>query len=925
MIQNGLQRLAIINSAGYSRAEMPLDDSCSIVAPNNTGKTSLINAMQYVFIADGTRLNFGEHSRQSSRKFYFPGNTSYVLAQLQLDEGEVVIGCVGKGHAHDYEYFAYKGALNLDDFRAEDGSLIAQPQLKTHMAELGSTIYTYSPREFSDGLYGHNRKRPDHEPNFNLFRLEQSSYTGVFQTVLARTLRLDRLTSSDVKRFLLEIYKHELTDAEIDFQAAWDRAFRQVNEDRAQFIAAQKLVDRITDLGTDLERLLAVRGKVLAHRPVVDDLLRQWSSNFKVDRTTLEMQLASVSQQLDDISSKQADLSVMRERARTAIAKIEADQVREAHLATSFALIQTRSQIEDRLVSIVAERDRLVALISNASARSAAALQREIDERQASQRHAVTALSNVENNLHLQLMEALGSPQTEVLTRMANHEVLTLGPDAFILDPDVLVTATNSAITADRLQLPGLTVDTAGLTLPPPQRSREEWEQVISELTARLDRLHQELETANAIDAAIQQRTDIESSIKGIESQLNEFDEFQALLTNHDDRESRLQQFLADRLDLDGRLSRVKAETQELREEETKIGKRLGGLDADNSEVERLRDGRRDNGPPFDHLAALPHHDWVQPLDMAVRDLPKALPAYISDCQELKDLTVSLRTGVSDTHAAGLTKFIGVTDSGVEAEIQRMVNFAGALPQEAETLERAARQAVVEVSSALHDIRRSLSQMDAKMAEFNRLISQRRLSDLAVFKLKLVEVGELVDAMDMLLSTAELADSGQSFALFNQNDDLTDGDLKRAKSILIREGQNNNGLKLENLFRLEFHVAKRGHPVESFQDLDQSASNGTILIAKLVIGLTMLHLMRDKRHPTQAVCYLDEASSLDTDNQKSLVETAKEFGFSLIFASPLPQTTTRYCVPIDSVDGKNMISRQRWQVIEQTDVEDTAA
>ena len=53
----GFQRLVLLNSAGYQRAELPLDASVSLVAPNNTGKTSLINALQYLLIIDKRRMD----------------------------------------------------------------------------------------------------------------------------------------------------------------------------------------------------------------------------------------------------------------------------------------------------------------------------------------------------------------------------------------------------------------------------------------------------------------------------------------------------------------------------------------------------------------------------------------------------------------------------------------------------------------------------------------------------------------------------------------------------------------------------------------------------------------------------------------------------------------------------------------------------
>lgn len=110
MLNYGFQRLALIGSAGYQRAELPLDDSVSLIAPNNHGKTSLINALQFLLIIDQRRMDFGSHSVEKARRFYFPNNSAYILLEVILPQtGTVVFGCVGKGVGHEYEYFAYQG------------------------------------------------------------------------------------------------------------------------------------------------------------------------------------------------------------------------------------------------------------------------------------------------------------------------------------------------------------------------------------------------------------------------------------------------------------------------------------------------------------------------------------------------------------------------------------------------------------------------------------------------------------------------------------------------------------------------------------------------------------------------------------------------------------------------------------------------
>lgn len=316
----------------------------------------------------------------------------------------------------------------------------------------------------------------------------------------------------------------------------------------------------------------------------------------------------------------------------------------------------------------------------------------------------------------------------------------------------------------------------------------------------------------------------------------------------------------------------------------------------------------------FDLLSDLPHQPWLGSDEVALTTLAEDLQAYQRDCSALLQLDERIGNHLASLHAGGLTKF--QFSENPETEIDQIVRFAAHLPQEAEALERKARTAVVNVTACLRELRDGLLRFQGKMREFNRLVGRRQLSDLEVFKIEPVEETSLVEAMAQLISTAEQAGSGETFELFNHRSVLDDVTLNRAKTRLIDEGAAHGCLKVEHFFRLEFIVGKRGRKPEAFSDIDSAASNGTVLMAKLVTGLALLHQMKDKRHDVQAVCYLDEASALDQRNQRSLIETAEDFGFALIFASPAPLITARYCVPITSRNGSNLISRRSWQVIE---------
>ena len=99
--------------------------------------------------------------------------------------------------------------------------------------------------------------------------------------------------------------------------------------------------------------------------------------------------------------------------------------------------------------------------------------------------------------------------------------------------------------------------------------------------------------------------------------------------------------------------------------------------------------------------------------------------------------------------------------------------------------------------------------------------------------------------------------------------------------------------------------------------VDDVGSNGTTLMAKMIFGLALLYMMSDKKKSAMSICYLDEAASIDTPNQKSLIEAAKKFNFNILFASPTVQNTAHYCVRVENRNSRNIITRKQWQRFEE--------
>ncbi len=920
MIHYGFQRMALLGSAGYRRAELPLDASVSLIAPNNAGKTSLINALQFLLIIDKRRMDFGAHDVDTSRRFYFPNNGAYILLEVALPStGTVVLGCVGKGVSHDYEYFAYKGELSLDDYRLPDGSQVQQPQLKAHMASMGKLVFSYTAAEFSSALYGMRRRTLDQEPDFTVFKLEHASHADSFQRVLTRTLRLDKLRSSEVKDYLLAIFRRDLPDSSIDFKAEWDKAFSEVNADRAQYLATLRQRAAIDVMEKQQVRRFELRGKLLYFRPLIDRRMQEWEAHFRARQSELQEAIADVENQQANLQLHDRQLNERKIEAVRQRQHILDAQLRQEALETEFALISSRSILQDGLSCERRSLEQQTALVQNASSRGIDAIRRDMQAAQTECKQLQREQATLTDNLYLRLKAMLSSQQLDMLNRTLSQQVMTLASDEFTIDTVQLkhLLSTAPSGTKDRLTLAGLTLSIQDLTPQHTQRSQDEIQQRLHEIEQQLDGLEQQIKAAQDLDSARKQRDRLEASVRQIEAQIQRFDELHTLRADQSARRTKGAELSAALSDLETQLINSVTAAKHLRDKERDLQSQLVALGNDHTNITRLRENRRDDDQMFECLPDLPHQPWLGTDDVHLTQLADALALYQRECTELIALDRDLDAGLAKLHAGGLTKFQFV--AGSEAEIIRIIEFAAHLSQEEQAIDRKSRSAVVNVTACLRELRDGLYTFKSKMRDFNRLINRRQLSDLSVFKIEPVDEFQMVEAIEQLISTAEKAQSGETFELFNHGSVLDDATLNRAKSLLIHEGEVRGCLRVEHFFRLEFIVGKAGRKEESFSDIDSAASNGTVLMAKLVTGLALLHLMQDKRYQVQAVCYLDEASALDQRNQRSLIDTAQDFGYSLIFASPAPLITARYCVPITSVDGYNIISQKNWQILEPLD------
>jgi len=699
----------------------------------------------------------------------------------------------------------------------------------------------------------------------------------------------------------------------IDFKAEWDKAFADVNAERAQYLAAVRLQPALSDLAQKQQDRLILRGKLLVWKPMIEAALAQWQQHFETRQQHLQHQLAQFGSEMQRL--RETDMQLAREQSRheQEQSSLRAASARLADLNQRFTLIPDRAMLESRRMELESQRDALTVRIGQVASREPRMIARELQRLELELTQLAQEMRTQGNNLYQQLARQLSPAQLEALNKVLSKPVLTLGADAFTLDLPRLIAALDQT-SPEMLNLSGLSLRLDTLPGQYQQRTLAELVELEQELHQQTHELQQQLLTAQALESVKQQRQALNQQLVELSVELRDFDEMLHLQEGDPDRQNRLEALVHLLSHLELQLSQSAQRHEALSNQQQQLRHDLDQLQLRHRQIEQRRNQRQDHEGQFSWLAELPHQPWLGQPEFVLDDLADHLQTYLADCRRLGDLDERIRQLLSQVHSGGLTKYEFVGDS--EDEILRLVEFSQHLPQEAEALEKKARSAVVNVSACLRELRDGLLSFKRRMREFNRKISGRQLSDLAVFKIEPEDEAALVEAIELLISTAATVDTGETFELFNHQSVLDDDQLNRAKTLLIEEGNARHGLRVADLFRLRFWVGKADREAEAFDDLDSAASNGTVLMAKLVTGLAMLHLMQDQRRPIQGICYLDEALALDARNQRSLIETAAEFGFSLIFASPAPLTTVRYCVPIHHLQGQNQISKHSWQIFE---------
>lgn len=920
----GLTKLALLNTAGYAKCVIPLDDSSSICAPNNTGKSSVINALQFPLINDLRLTEWDGHDLDETRKFYFGTDQSYILLEANLPDGPVVIGVAGRGKIAGYafQYFCYKGKLDLAHY-LDGKSYVRYSKLDHHLRALGFDPIELKHSELNAMLTG-GATPYDSRINLRMIPLANVSDAPVYKDIFRRILNLHRLTAQDVKRLLLPVFARHLGDPKVDFYQVWHNAFEKVNKDRRELKALENQQEAVTALESLLDNRSVLKGRLATYAPKLDVALTEFHGYAEDQQLQLNEQLQLL----------HGEKTQLEERQRLYVGQIKDLSGRRLQLSQWYQDydqlhqrfgLTNEATLDSNLKNIRQSYEQLSHSLQGASQVNATTLAHQKSQTQKQLQSLKLQLKNLEYNLYSRLREDLSLPEVQQLSRVLNPDLLSLstaaGGDIEITDEDAFssqLEALADCFKQGKLHLAGAVIDLSHLQ-PVEQNSLEnkiQLKEQIEALQQTLQTLEQQLAVAGDLAGKTREKDQLYQDMLQAEEDIKKFARYQQMQQIADEQHAMLDQLEQEEELLQTQLGEVQHKASTLSDRRNLVSNKQEQLKRQLERVEQEKKERIDFQLDFYSGKITPY-----PIEVVLDfdNLADVLRDFNRQCHELKLIDVNIKNTYLFIFNAGITKFEVETDE--ELKYQRLISAYHHLDKEREAIERRARVALTEVAATLKGLRDDLNRLHREMNSFNRGIWRHQISNLQDFKIEIVDRSLLVGHIDSILTTSDSYQQGDTLDLLAPGTTSTERDIQAAKDYLIQAASEKGGLTLSDLFDIRFKVINRAGDVEFFDKIDSAGSNGTRITIKLLCGMLFIRqlLAERERGKYRIPIYIDEAADIDPHNQQALIETALNFGFVPIFASVKPQTSCRYIVPIRTVAGgaQNWVDEKDWILCEK--------
>jgi hypothetical protein len=887
----GPQRVILIRSGRYDYAEVELKGALQIVGPNNTGKTTLINTLQFLYLDDRRHMYFGSYDAEQTREFYFPSQYSYILFECLGATGQCVIGWRGQSKASgtDPERFFHSGPFVAADFLNLKNQVREPRDVNTRLAAKQFRIIknAQDQRELLLPAVGGDGR------GLGIVALRDADKYRHFRETLKNLLMLSAITQEEMRDRLLmhaDIAPDWIAfDARALFSDDYDRILAR-REKVIKFKKNKPLIEQLVDKFAERE---AIRGELVWRWTDLRVKRQQFETEHKRKLAELQEEKSGQQKKLDLVEAELPDrrndmnkLSEQKGQVGLQITNIE-DQDKEFG---SFLVALEQAALSNLTQDLRALETQL----ANAEGESHERAKRKVDaftdlvkqKDQVVRRFDRLVVSALRKHFKDDTINTLFC----ILSRDLLEMPLGAGGVAVSRQRDLLATLNGLlARTTD-----GAYRD-ASVSFPLP-KGTEPLSGLENVETAReqLAEYRSTLKRWNDILAAIEQREVLqqrcrvkETEVQMKTKELFRFDEYQKAKANEPRLRSELEKIETSIAGAKERIAKLTLQSKvaesaivvaerSIREQESEFDRVIGNLNRctfpDFSNKARVAEGISDN---FDHAITLYLRQQEKQNKM---------------CDEITNLLIRTEALFGD-------EFRGADDFETVSVLQDELET---LDTEEEALARDWNAHIHVLRGTFDLVLKNLDHVRSAADSINRAFSKVQISHLKNLKLEVVEQSDLLGWIKRLAAF-------EPGGLFD-SDPQQQSDISNFR----RRLQDNPVIRFASLFTLAFTVTGTDDQRHTYHDFRQIESHGTTIAIKVLFNLLLLKNQL-RREDCAVPFFLDEIQTLDPVNRQAIVHTARQLGFIAITAAPEPVSEVDTLYFLQPQKGR-IVLRQRHRI-----------
>ena len=848
-----LTRISLINSKGYGKAELKFDncDSLQLVGPNNIGKSTLIYALNFLFIVDGQKMSFSGHRKGDKETIhhYFPThNKSFLVFEINKLGYYCIL--VKRNTDGDLEYYKIDSEYNEGYFFENEGThqrLLSFDEVLGKLIEKGITHSKFATKT---DVFNH------------VYHRGTKNNTVVW---LEDTVKADGLSNNFSK-----VYRYLINSKLITNKTLKESLIIADNRENEGLNFSQKNKKDITDLlriNEEIKSIKSVRPDFIEFRElvkiynsktkIVSELISAFNNSYAVAVPELEISslergrhIAAVHNEINEIlkpkelnyasliGEKNSDIKnrttflVEKQSEFDEVQKFEAVDFLKESIRN---LDKERKEIENRFTTI--ESQKL----------SGKQLESRIDKIN----HQIVTLENqIENYNNLLIHKISDNEDVKQLLNSVLSDQVTGLPSKQIKKPIKKMSAKLLSIFDGEIDI------TKGITL-------KEFKSV-KELKEELKVLNTEKKQTEELLKTVADKEKIDSKLKTIISEIELIKDKVKRIEGKPGLEKQVRSIreeiktlTLEKKELEGFLSLLVKEISQkqilfdkLQEEKRGFEVRVKELKGRKSEVEAID---------------------IEPTEYETNDnldyIYSKIQIHQKDRVELKvkkdaifdNLKYRLRNSSAD-----IEQFINFVEEEIACLSDKERSIDGLLSSISTQF----------ANPAYTLLKRYEEFKQFVYTKFNQKLSQTRISNIESMKVELVDNQNIIGELKKIASIQEF--NGQMSFEFDQSENL------KVLNIYLDGGKKVN---FDELFNVELLLHIKG--TDKRVDLaNQVESDGTDRMIRLVMIMSIINRLAVTDEQNKIALFIDEVATIDKQNRPEIVKFCKEHNFIPIFAAP---------------------------------------